>query len=383
MEKHREWGFMKTTFDLVVVGAGIVGLATARAAVRKGKKVAVVERNARAVGASIRNFGFITISGQKAGDHWARARRTRDVWEEVAAEAGIDVIHRGLIMPAYREEAEAVMEAFLATPMGADCRRLTPAEALEQVPALLPRGMRGALFSPHELRVESREALPKIAAWLEQRHGVTFHWSTVVTAVEGNKVMTSRGPIETEACVICPGDDFSTLFPERIATYNLRICTLQMLRVMPANPTYLGAAVMSDLSYGRYEGFADLPEARALIARLDAELREMRYSGVHLIAVQSADGSLVVGDSHIYGDAPEPFAQERIDTLILEAFDQVFDLPGRVVVRRWNGTYASASDRVVLVDEPADNIRLVMVTGGTGASTGFALGEQVVDDLFK
>lgn len=374
---------MDLRFDVVVVGAGIVGLASALAAVRKGKKVAVVERNAKAVGASIRNFGFITISGQKAGDHWARARRARDVWAEVAEAAGIEVIHRGLVMPAYREEAEAVMDAFLKTEMGADCSRITPAEAIGHVEAIRSDGMRGALWSPHELRVESREAIPRIAAWLEEHHGVTFHWNTAVTAIDGTKIATSRGLIEAEACIVCPGDDFSTLFPERVAAYNLRICTLQMLRVMPANPVRFGAAVMSDLSYGRYEGFADLPEAGPLLARLDAEFAEMRQAGIHLIAVQSADGSLVVGDSHVYGNASEPFAQERFDDLILEALDEVFDLPGRRVVRRWCGTYASASDRVVLVDQPADNIRLVMVTGGTGASTGFALGEQVVDSLFN
>jgi len=373
---------MPATFDLVVVGAGIVGLAVALAAVRKGKKVLVIERNAKAVGASIRNFGFITISGQKAGDHWARARRARDVWAEVVGEAGIAVIHTGSLLPAYRPEAEAVMEAFLATPMGADCQRLTPAEALTHVPSLRAKNMRAALWSPHELRVESREAIPKLAAWLEQRHGVRFQWNTAVTAVDGTRIDTSRGPVEAGACVVCPGDDFSTLFPERIAAYGLRICTLQMLRVMPATPTRFGAAVMSDLSYGRYEGFADLPEAQPLIARLDAELAEMRGLGIHLIAVQSADGSLVVGDSHVYGDAPEPFARERIDTLIMEAFDQIFDLPGRQVIGRWCGSYASAADRVVMVDQPADNVRLVMVTGGTGASTGFALGEQVVDSLY-
>lgn len=59
----------------------------ALAAVRRGKSVAVVERNARALGASIRNFDFITVSGQKACDHWARARRSRDVWAEVAQAA--------------------------------------------------------------------------------------------------------------------------------------------------------------------------------------------------------------------------------------------------------------------------------------------------------
>jgi FAD dependent oxidoreductase TIGR03364 len=373
---------MKTQFDLVVVGAGIVGLSMALAAVRKGRTVCVVERNAKAVGASIRNFGFITISGQKAGDHWARARRSRDVWAEVTEAAGIDVIHRGLVMPAYRAEAEAVMDAFLETVMGEECRALTVPEALEKVPSLRSHGMRGALWSPHELRVESRDAIPKIAAWLEDHHDVTFRWSTAVTAIEGTGITTSRGTIEADACIVCPGDDFASLFPDRIAAYKLRVCTLQMLRVMPASPSRLCAAVMSDLSFGRYEGFAELPEGKALCDRLDAELGEMRLSGIHLIAVQSADGSLVVGDSHVYGDTPQPFTQARVDDLILEAFDQIFDLPGRQVVGRWCGSYASASDRVVMVDTPADNIRLVMVTGGTGASTGFALGEQVIAELY-
>ncbi len=373
---------MSEGYDLVVVGAGVVGLATALAAARKGKTVAVVERNARAVGASIRNFGFVTVSGQKAGEHWARARRTRDVWAEVAPEAGIEVLHRGLVMPAYRAEAEAVLDAFLETPMGAECRRLTPAEALEHVPSIRAAGMRGALYSPHELRVESKTAIPKLAAWLEKKHGVTFHWSTAVLGVDGGRVETSRGVLNADAVAICPGDDFSTLFPERIAAYGLKVCTLQMLRVEPTQPARFGAAVMSDLSFGRYEGFADLPEGRVLSGRLDAELAETRAAGVHIIAVQSADGSLVVGDSHVYGDAQQPFAEERVDGLVLYAFDQVFDMPGRRVAARWVGTYASASDRVVLVDKPADDIRIVMVTGGTGASTGFALGEQVVSDIF-
>lgn len=372
-----------SNFDLVVVGAGIVGLGVALAAARKGKRVAVVERNAKAVGASIRNFGFVTVSGQRSGAHWARARRSRDIWAEIVDDAGIEVLHRGLVMPAYRPEAEAVLDAFLSTEMGEDCRRIDRQEALERIPALRAEGMRAALWSPHELRVESREALPKLAAWLEQRHGVSFLWSTAVRSVEAGRIETSRGRLHAEAGVVCPGDDFSTLFPERIAPHDLRVCTLQMMRVRPARPVWFGAAVMSDLSFGRYEGFAALPEGQALAARLARELPDVHEAGVHVIAVQSADGSLVVGDSHVYGDAPEPFARAEIDRLILDQFDLMFDLPGRQVAERWTGTYASSREEVVLVDRPADAIRLVMVTGGTGASTGFALGEQVVAELFQ
>ena len=82
-------------FDVAVVGAGIVGLAHALAAARAGKRVVVIDRDPRANGASIRNFGFVTVTGQERGDSWALARRTRDIWAEVAPEAGIAVEQRG------------------------------------------------------------------------------------------------------------------------------------------------------------------------------------------------------------------------------------------------------------------------------------------------
>ena len=86
---------METSYDLIVVGHGIVGLAHALAASRAGHRVAVIDRDAQPNGASIRNFGFITVTGQGAPHTWRRARRSRDVWAAVCEEAGIPVLQRG------------------------------------------------------------------------------------------------------------------------------------------------------------------------------------------------------------------------------------------------------------------------------------------------
>src|SRR5262249_42142461 len=147
--------------------------------------------------------------------------------------------------------------------------------------------------------------------------------------------------------VVCPGHDFLSLFPERIAAYRLTTCKLQMMRVKPAGDasSRLGAAVMSDLGLVRYLGYAELPEAATLKQRLLAEQAAHLDHGIHLIVVQSADGSLVVGDSHHYGETVDPFASSAVDNLILEELDAVLDLPGRTVSERWTGVYASASDR--------------------------------------
>jgi len=154
--------------------------------------------------------------------------------------------------------------------------------------------------------------------------------------------------------------------------------------VRPAVPApALGAAVMSDLGLVRYLGYAELPEAAVLKQQLLAEQGQHLAHGIHLIAVQSADGSLVVGDSHHYGETVDPFAPSVVDDLILDEFDAVLDMPDRVVSERWTGTYASASDRLMLLDRPSDSVRVVIITSGTGASTSFAIGEEVIADLFS
>ncbi len=89
-------------FDLAVVGAGIVGLGCALAAARRGKRVVVIDRNAQANGASVQNFGFVTVTGQAAGEMWRRARHSRDVWAEIAADAGLPLLHEGLRLPVRR-----------------------------------------------------------------------------------------------------------------------------------------------------------------------------------------------------------------------------------------------------------------------------------------
>lgn len=368
-------------FDLAVVGAGIVGLATALAAARRGLRVLVIDRDAQANGASVRNFGFITLTGQERTTMWARARRSREVWQEVASAAGIPIEQRGLWMLARRPESVRVLEAFMATEMSDGCRLLSPAEARQRCPELAAPDLAAVLESTLELRVESREAIPRLAAWLASAHGVAFMRSTTVLGVAAPAVHTSRGTVQAERIAVCPGDDFSTLYAELLGRYPLTRCKLQMLRL--ADPGFkLPAALMSDLGLARYEGYAALPAAARLKARLAAEQSEHLKHGVHLIVVQSADGTLVVGDSHHYAATPDPFSHEAVDALILEELRAAAGIEPPRVLERWIGTYASCADRPVLIEAPEPRVCLAIVTCGAGASTGFAVGEEVLASLF-
>ena len=372
---------MSRGFDLAVVGAGVLGLAHAWAAARLGKRVVVIDRDAQANGASIRNFGFVTVTGQQEGAVWRRARRSRDLWVSAASQAGIVVEQRGLVLPFRRRESEAVARTFLTTSMGEGCAVLDPAELANRFPMLRPREVLGALTSPHELRVESRLAIPALWAWLEQRWGVEFSWLCAALEVAPPRIVTSRGVIEADAAVVCPGDDLVSLFPDAIDGHEVTRCRLSMMRL--ADPGFrLPSTAMSDLGLVRYLGYSELPQAEALRRVLQAEQPAHLRHGIHLIVTQNADGSLVVGDSHHYADTPDPFAAAEVEALILDEFEAALGIAAPPVIERWTGTYSSAPNAAMVCETPVTNARLVMVTSGTGASTAFAIAEEVIGELY-
>jgi D-hydroxyproline dehydrogenase subunit beta len=288
------------------------------------------------------------------------------------------VLQRGLTLAARRPEAKAVLDAFLETEMAEGCGWRDAADLGDRLPA--GGDVLGALTSGVDLRVESRTAIPRLAAWLEAVHGVAFLRGAAVRGVETGRLETSAGLVRAENIVVCPGDDLITLFPDHFARAEVTRCKLQMLRL--ADPGWrLPAPVMSDLGLVRYLGYADLPQAAPLRARLEAEQADHLAHGVHLIVVQSADGSLVVGDSHHYAATPDPFARDDVDALILDEFAKVFGQAPPSVLERWTGTYASARNPVLL-EAPMPRVRLVGVTAGNGASTAFGLAEDVIAGLY-
>jgi D-hydroxyproline dehydrogenase subunit beta len=371
---------MTESADVVVVGAGIVGLAHAYTAALRGLRVIVVERDHRCVGASIRNFGFITITGQPAGETWQRARASRDVWLNVAPRAGIPIVHRGLWLVARRPAAASVLEAFMRTDMAAGNVLYAASDAQKLAPSVRLDEANAAMYSPHELRVESREAVPMLAAWLAREYGVIFHFGEAVTHVETPRVQTVKRTLHGERVVICPGTELNGVGSDAIATHALQLTRLQMLRVQPQAGFQLDAAVMGDLSLVRYGGYAALPEASALLAQLQLEEAPSLQHGIHLIVVQSADGTLVVGDSHHNYDSPTPFASEAVDDLILRHLRETLHLTESRVVERWTGVYPVEAGQDCLIKCTNDATRVVVVTSGTGASTAFGIAKEVFNE---
>ena len=77
--------------------------------------------------------------------------------------------------------------------MGEGCAILSRAAAGARCREVVGADVQAVLTSSIDLRVESRQAIPRIAAWLDERHGVKFLRETAVLSVRPPRIETSRG----------------------------------------------------------------------------------------------------------------------------------------------------------------------------------------------
>src|SRR5438105_754612 len=101
-----------TRSDVLVIGAGIVGCATAYQLARRGLSVRVLERGDIAGEQSSRAWGFVRQQGRHPAEVPLAAAAIA-MWPTLARELGADVefVRGGILMPAESEADEARLTA--------------------------------------------------------------------------------------------------------------------------------------------------------------------------------------------------------------------------------------------------------------------------------
>src|SRR5688500_6309547 len=121
----------------IVIGAGIVGLAIARALAVRGYNVTVFERDSHAIGASIRNFGMIWPIRQAQGLLLERALLSRSIWKSICDEADLWYAETGSLHISYIDDELAVMQEFAhASRSFRYVEMVTPSQTLSRSPAV-------------------------------------------------------------------------------------------------------------------------------------------------------------------------------------------------------------------------------------------------------
>src|SRR5215510_14433979 len=214
---------MENRADVAVVGAGIMGLAHAYAAARRGCRVVVFERDLRASRASIRNFGLIWPIGQTHGAMHQMALRSRAHCLEVLGETKLPYWAEGSLHLAYRDDEAAVAQEFaeVAPTLGYDCSWLKREQVLARFAAAKSDNLIGALWSPVELTVDPRATIASLAEYLRERFGVELRFGCAVRNIDLPLVAAGSERWMVDQAIVCSGEDFESLYPAVYAASGL------------------------------------------------------------------------------------------------------------------------------------------------------------------
>jgi FAD dependent oxidoreductase TIGR03364 len=370
----------------IVIGAGIVGLATARALARKGFTVKVFERTEKAVGASIRNFGMVWPIGQPAGRMYERAIRSRDIWKDIAPKAEFWHEPAGSLHLAYHPDEWRVLQELYEVfkREGRPVRLLDKAAVAAASGAVRTDGLLGGLYSSDEVIVDPREAIGALPGWLAGHLQVEFYWGKCVSYISDQIVYIGNDEeYEADLIFICNGSDFETLYPEQFAGQPVTKCKLQMMRLVSQPGDWrIGPALCGGLSLIHYSSFKAAASLPALHQRYTEEMSDYLQWGIHVMVAQNGRGELTVGDSHEYGLTHDPFDKDFINRKILGYLRQFACFRDWSVAETWNGVYAKLTDgEADLFFSPEPYVYVINGVGGAGMTLSFGLAEELVDGL--
>jgi glycine oxidase len=223
--------------DAIVVGGGIVGLAVARALLRRGVgAVTLIERARLGAEASYAAAGMLAPQAEadRADRFFDLACAGRDFYpsfaDELREETGVDIeLERtGTLYLALTEKDEEEIEHRYRwqTRAGLKVERLSAEEARRLEPCI-SREVRGALRFPQDVQVENRKVVSALSAAVE-RLGVRLFTETPVNSLilERGRVQgveTSMGRVHAPVVILAAGAWTSFLAPSDKGAHSISI----------------------------------------------------------------------------------------------------------------------------------------------------------------
>lgn len=339
--------------EALVVGAGIVGAACARALAQAGFAVTVFEAAAVGAGATRAGMGHVVVIDEPAGE-LALSARSRRLWDELAGELPAEVeraVCGTLWLAAGEEEqAEAERKAGRLAAAGVAAEWLDAA-ALARLEPGLRSGFRGALRVPGDSVIYA----PRAAAWLLERSGARLELGArvrrlVARGVEFGDGSTRRADVVVNAAGLAA----------RELTPGLPLRARKGHLVISERCPGLCAHQLVDLSYVR-------------LAHGDAA------ESVAFNVQPRPNGQLLIGSSRqfdVEDPAVEPRMLARVVALAVENLPALARVPA---LRAWTGLRAATPDGQPLIGAlpGLDGVYVAAGHEGLGITTALATAELI------
>jgi glycine/D-amino acid oxidase-like deaminating enzyme len=353
--------------DVVIVGAGIVGAACARACALAGLKTLVVEQTMVGGGATAAGMGHIVVMDDSPAQ-WALTQYARELWRLMQAELPLAAEYRetGTIWVAADDEEMAEVERkqrFLADHEVAG--EVLSAEALQQAEPALRAGLAGGLYVPQDAVLYPPTVAEALLAAAE-RLGAERLYAMVTRAGDGEVVLQDGRRLRARAIVLATGTALDLL--ERVGG---DCADLPLVRKRK------GHLLITD----RYPGLV-----RHQLVEL-GYLKSAHASTADSVACNvqpRAAGQLLIGSSRQFGDEDLDVRPELLARMMARATEYLPVLAGLSSVRVWTGFRAATEDKLPLIGlaSPRD-ASLYLATGheGLGITTSLATAELLVDQI--
>ncbi len=385
--------------DIVVIGAGIIGVSAAYHLAKAGHSVALLEKGVVAGEQSSRNWGWCRTFNRDEREI-ALMQHSQALWDSLPGEIGADMGFRrnGLVYVTKDPKQLAAWRAWLdmAQPYQMGARLIDAAEAKS-----LTRGNAqdwiGGVVSPRDGRAEPAMAAPALAKAARAR-GVTLHQNCAARGLDtqGGRiagVFTEKGRIRTQA-VVLSGGAWASMFLRRhgirmpqSSVHSTIFATTPAKQVSPG-PLNTPDFILTPLLDGGY-----LVAAKAR-GRLELTPAGIRYAREFLPALRKNwkmvelrfGRSFFSGPDALHGawsfDRPTVFERMRVleakpkagivEPALREIVATYPELAGIRAARIWAGWIDSTPDEVPVISPVAALPGLVVAAGFSGH--GFGIG---------
>jgi glycine/D-amino acid oxidase-like deaminating enzyme len=347
-------------YDVVVVGAGIVGAACADEFARRGLRVAVVDRDFVGSGATAAGMGHIVVMDDSEAQ-FALTRYSQRLWQELRPELPDDVEYEqcGTIWVAADEEEliEVRRKHDYYGSLGV-ATEVLDWQQLKRLEPNLREGMVGGLLVP-----EDGVLYPPCAAEFlmnrAQQHGADLHLGASVAQIgQGRIILNDSREFSAEIVVNAAGASAAELTPG--------------IAIMKRK----GHLVITD----RYPGF------------LRHQLVELGYlKSAHSVSTDSVafnvqprrTGQILIGSSRQFGEENRGVDSNIVSRMLRRAQQFMPGLGTMSAVRTWTGFRAATPDKLPLIGRWPGDKSLFLATGheGLGITTSLGTARILVDQI--
>jgi glycine/D-amino acid oxidase-like deaminating enzyme len=350
---------MEKAFDVVVLGAGIVGAACALECAQRGLRTAVVESGGIGGGATAAGMGHIVVMDDSDAQ-LALTHYSQKLWRELAGRMPADVEFDAcgtLWIAADDEEMQEVQRKQAVYAAAGVRTEILDSAALAEAEPHLRRPMAGALLVPGDAVLYP----PCAAGWMMREAQALG-----VQLVEGSVVAAGAGCVRLE--------DGTSLHAAHIVV----ACGADSVRLLPELPIRKrkGHLLITD----RYPGF------------VRHQMVELGYlKSAHAVTADSVafnvqprrTGQILIGSSRQFG-AEESGVDRAILRAMLERAQMYLpEIGTRSAVRVWTGFRAATPDKLPLIGPWPGDATLMLATGheGLGITTSLGTARLVADSL--